>query len=116
MECVWAAAAPVTVREVIAALDRDPVPAYNTVMTVLDRLERKKALSRVRDGKAYRYSAIVPRASFEADRMAAVLGEAKDRPAVLLQFVETISADDRADLAAVLAELKGARRSRPGRR
>ena len=110
MECVWSAPAPVTVRDVVARLDRTPAPAYNTVMTVLDRLARKRAVARERDGRAYRYTASIPRAAFEADRMTAVLDEASDRPAVLTQFAESISAADRAELAAVIAGLGRTRR------
>ena len=113
MECVWSSSGPVTVRDVVDMLDRDPVPAYNTVMTVLDRLARKRAVSRERDGRAYRYTASIPRATFEAGRMTAVLDEASDRPAVLLHFAESISARDRAELAAVIAGLGHLRRKRP---
>jgi len=42
MEVGWSAAAPVSVRDVLAAL-LGRRPAYTTVMTVLDRLARKNA-------------------------------------------------------------------------
>ena len=112
MECVWSSPSSVTVRDVVAMLDRTPTPAYNTVMTVLDRLARKRAVDRERDGRAYRYRASIPRAAFEADRMTAVLDEASDRPAVLMQFAESISAADREELAAVIAGLGRTRRRR----
>lgn len=64
MELVWRSASPVSVREVREAL---PAPlAYTTVMTTLDRLYKKGLLVRVRERRAYRYSAGESREAFAA--------------------------------------------------
>jgi predicted transcriptional regulator len=59
MESVWDAAAPVSVREVVDALNegrREPL-AYTTVMTVMSRLAEKHALTRSKAGRGYLYEA-----------------------------------------------------------
>ena len=60
MDVVWAAAAPVRVREVSEQLNRDRPLAFNTVQTVMENLYRKGWLGRHKDGRAYQYVASVP--------------------------------------------------------
>lgn len=57
MEAVWAARAPVTVREVLARLNdsRGNQLAYTTVMTVMSRLAEKGILTRKQEGRGYVY-------------------------------------------------------------
>ena len=50
-----------TVRDVQESLKPHRPLAYTTVMTVLDRLARKKAVSRIKRGKAHLYHAEYPR-------------------------------------------------------
>lgn len=61
MSIVWAADRPVTVRDVLDAVNygRTPELAYTTVMTVLARLAEKQILTRERHGRGYRYQAAV---------------------------------------------------------
>lgn len=54
MEVLWAAPAPLSVREVHDALDSSEL-AYTTIMTVLDRLAKKQVLLRERERKAWLY-------------------------------------------------------------
>jgi len=59
MDAVWAAGAPVSVRDVMGRLNDgrgDPL-AYTTVMTVLSRLAEKGALARHQVGRGYAYEA-----------------------------------------------------------
>jgi predicted transcriptional regulator len=59
MDAVWAAAAPVSVREVMGHLNEaraEPL-AYTTVMTVMSRLAEKGALARRHAGRGYVYEA-----------------------------------------------------------
>ncbi|HSN12098.1 MAG TPA: BlaI/MecI/CopY family transcriptional regulator [Propionibacteriaceae bacterium] len=55
MGVLWAASAPLSVREVHDALDASEL-AYTTIMTVLDRLAKKQIVLRERDGKAWLYT------------------------------------------------------------
>lgn len=66
MEVVWAAARPVTVREVLTRLNagRDPGLAYTTVMTVMTRLVEKGVLARTLVGNAHAYRAAQDRDGF----------------------------------------------------
>src|SRR6266540_7508249 len=70
MRVLWAAKAPITVREVLERLNRGrrPALAYTTVMTVMSRLAEKEILRRERDGRGYRYEAAVADAAAIAVR------------------------------------------------
>lgn len=60
MDAVWAAGDPVTVREILDALNRrrgEPL-AYTTVMTVMNRLAAKNVLSRHGQRRNYVYEAM----------------------------------------------------------
>ncbi|MUL43669.1 BlaI/MecI/CopY family transcriptional regulator [Streptomonospora sp. PA3] len=62
MGVLWAASGPMTVREVLDALNegrKDPA-AYTTVLTVLSRLVDKGALTRSEAGRGHRYTPAVP--------------------------------------------------------
>lgn len=91
LDVLWRAEAPMTVREVLAELNRDrPAPfAYTTVMTVLARLAEKGALTRQRQGKGYAYAPTGPDEAALAVRT--VLAEHGD--AALAHFVDQVSAD-----------------------
>ena len=105
MDRLWRWARAATVRDVHADLRRGRELAYTTVMTVMDNLHRKGALTRERCGRAYVYTAALSRAEHHARLMAAVLdgsSDRADRAATLLRFVEKIPADEAAELRALL--------------
>jgi predicted transcriptional regulator len=61
MEVMWAASAPLSVRDVLEELNqrrRQPL-AYTTVMTTLARLAEKDILRRKKDGKGYVYEPVL---------------------------------------------------------
>jgi predicted transcriptional regulator len=96
MAIVWTDA-DLSVRDVHMRFRR-PV-AYTTVMTTLDRLYKKGVLSRVRSGRAFRYSAAVSREELKgqiANRV--ITGLLQDRgPAavpLLSNLIDTVSAQD----------------------
>ena len=94
MELVWAASGPVSVRQIETAVNerrRDKL-AYTTVMTVMTRLAEKGALTRVREGREYRYEPVAPNAAGLAVR--GVMREFGD--AALAHFVEEARADPKA--------------------
>jgi predicted transcriptional regulator len=103
MEVVWATAAPVSVREVLAGLPGRQ-PAYTTVMTVLDRLTRKGVVTRELVGKAWLYSATLTREEFVAKLMLDVLEQAGSRDATLVHFARAVSADEAKTLRDALGE------------
>jgi predicted transcriptional regulator len=85
------------VRDVQARLDR-PI-AYTTVMTTLDRLYKKGFVTRVREGRAFRYTAARSRDEAQAAMAAGFLSGmmAGDRQAVvpiLSNLVDAAAADE----------------------
>jgi predicted transcriptional regulator len=106
---VATAAGPQTVAQVQARLDGDP--AYTTVMSTLARLAEKGALSRTRDGRAYRYQLAAPRASIgqavNARSMRRLMGDGADRAAVLARFVAELDADEERLLSDLLRRQRG---------
>lgn len=101
MEHIWAADEPHTVRDVLAQIDRDPPPAYTTILTVMDNLYRKGYLQRERAGRAFRYWATTDRADHAAHLMHEMLGQSGDASVALLRFVDQMSP----------AEIKGLKRA-----
>lgn len=94
MRLVWAAPGAVSVREIVDGVNKDRREklAYTTVMTVMSRLAEKGALTRVREGRGYRYQAVAPDAAGLAVR--GVLREHGD--AALVHFAEEARADPKA--------------------
>jgi predicted transcriptional regulator len=105
MGFVWGADRPVSVRDVVEVLQRDRSIAYTTVMTVMDNLHSKDFLGRERVGRAYVYRATRPREQYEAELMEDVLASSSDRSATLMHFVGQISAEELAELRALIAAL-----------
>lgn len=79
--------------------------SYSTVVTILTRLHDKGALSRERDGRAFRYAPVSDEAGLAARRLTQLLDRAPDREAVLSRFVEDLSEHDER----LLRELLGGR-------
>ena len=87
-----------SVRDIFSAFDQRI--AYTTVMTTLDRLYKKRLLSRRKDGRAFLYSALVTREEFERviaeDVIDGLLGRAADGvEPVLACIVDAVSEHDR---------------------
>ena len=94
MRRVWARRDPVTVRDVLGDLQADRNIAYTTVMTVMGNLERKGWLRRQAEGRAYRYEPLVSAEEYSASLMRQALEAATDRSAVLMHFIDDLSADE----------------------
>src|ERR1700748_3875673 len=107
MDRVWAHDAPVTVRDLFDELARERPIAYTTVMSTMDNLHRKGWLTREREGKAYRYTAVPSGTEYSARLMREALSGAPDTEAVLSHFVAQMDGDEAAALRAALARLAG---------
>jgi predicted transcriptional regulator len=96
MTIVWRGGA-FNVRDVQAALGRPA--AYTTVMTTLDRLFKKGFVKRVRDGRAFLYTAARPREDVEAAVASGLLrgllahGSGAARP-ILSNLVDVVGEQD----------------------
>lgn len=90
MEVLWGRGEPCLVRDVVAALSERDL-AYTTVMTVLDRLEKKGVVRRQRDGRAWLYEATSSREEYIAQLMLDALDLTGDRQAALTHFAMSVS-------------------------
>jgi len=105
MHRVWDHADPVTVRELFDELQQERVIAYTTVMTTMDNLHRKGWLTRVKEGKAYRYTATASREEYSARLMREALDDGGDTQAVLSHFVAQMDGEESEVLRAVVRGL-----------
>ncbi len=103
MDILWDASGPMSGREVADCL---PDRAYTTVLTILERLRRKKLVQRTNDGKVHVFGAVATRESYTASLMLEPLGNAHDRNAVLVRFAETVSPDEAVVLRQALDAVK----------
>jgi predicted transcriptional regulator len=105
MQMVWDHSRPVTVRELFDELSQDRVIAYTTVMSTMDNLHRKGWLTRVKEGKAYRYTATASREEYSARLMREALAGGGDTEAVLSHFVAGIDGEESKVLRNVVRRL-----------
>lgn len=91
LSVLWESSSPLSVREVLTFIRRQPAPAYTTVQTVLDRMYEKNLVSRDEGAKAFRYRPRLSREEWLGQQAAHVLTEAKGPPndAVLMAFLDT---------------------------
>ena len=87
----------VSVRDIYLAFGENI--AYTTLMTTLDRLFKKKILTRRKDGRAFLYAPAVSPDEFEQgireDVIEGLLGHGSDVQPVLACIVDTVSERDR---------------------
>jgi predicted transcriptional regulator len=113
MDHLWGADQPQTVRQVHQSLCTQRDLAYTTVMTVLQRLARKKLVVQIRDDRAHRYAPSHGRDELVAGLMVDALAQAADsgdRQAALVHFVERVGADEADALRRALADLEAKHR------
>jgi predicted transcriptional regulator len=87
LEALWARARPAAVRDLTADF---PDTAYTTLMTTLDRLHRKGALSREKLGRAFVYSPRFTRAEFDSANAADAFRNALERSGSLAPLVSCL--------------------------
>src|SRR5712691_6883658 len=111
MHMVWDHDSPVTVRELFDELKQERAIAYTTVMSTMDNLHRKGWLERVKEGKAYRYTATASREEYSARLMREALDGGGDTEMVLSHFIAQMGGAESEVLRAVVRRLAG---QRPG--
>jgi len=102
LAALWAADSPLTAAEVVDAIGGGL--AYNTVQTILTRLHVKGAVRRELAGRAHAYTPVLDDAGLAASRMQEMLDKGGDHAAVLARFLHTLTREDEATLAALLAD------------
>lgn len=94
MRILWAAPEPLSVRD-IQAVFTGHVPAYTTVMTVLERLQAKGDVVRSGDSpRKVRFRAARSDDEHAGRSMMTALDGAGDRQAALLQFAGNLATED----------------------
>jgi predicted transcriptional regulator len=112
MEHLWAAteARPegLTVRDVHDAIGVERGLAYTTLMTVLDRMAKKKLVTRERDGRAWRYLPASSRDDLTSEALHHTLGElaGSERRSALLRFLDQSTPEELSELRGALADLE----------
>lgn len=109
MEALWSHGPDLSVRDVMGRLTATSTKelAYTTVMTVLDRLAKKGMVSRVRDGRAWRYTAAATREELAATALRSAFDNVRaDRHGAMLHFLDDASPGELEDLRAALAEVE----------
>jgi predicted transcriptional regulator len=115
MAVVWNAG-EISVREACERLD-SPI-AYTTVMTTLDRLFKKRLLSRRKVGRAFVYAAAATQAEMEgavANELVHSLLQREEALPILSSLVDAVSDRDRAlldDLERLIREKRAADREK----
>jgi predicted transcriptional regulator len=112
MSVVWNRDAGVTVRDVHDEIGDRRRVAYTTVMTVMDRLWKKRVLTRSREGRAYLYRARESREEHVEGLVREALRSLRDRSGVLQRFVDSVDVSDLAELERIV---RSARRRRENR-
>jgi predicted transcriptional regulator len=108
MDVLWESMGqPLSGRQVA---DHLPDRAYTTILTILERLRRKKLVERSSAGRTHVFGAHASRESYMADLMVEALGKSQDRDAVLVRFAEVMTPREARILRDALDEEKNAKR------
>jgi predicted transcriptional regulator len=103
MDQLWTRGSAMTVREVLDSLQPHRPLAYNTVLTVMDNLYKKKWLHRKLYGRAFRFTPAMSREEYGARELRQALDDAGNPANTLMRFVERMSVDETAALRQALA-------------
>jgi BlaI family transcriptional regulator, penicillinase repressor len=67
-----------TVNEILARFPREPKPAYTSLLTAVQGMEKKGLIVHQKDGKAYRYRAILQKTKFQKSALRRLLDSVFD--------------------------------------
>lgn len=111
MKVLWTRSGS-SVEGVRSALPASKRGAYNTVQTVLNRLTERGLVTRRKEGRMMVYEAAVTEADYVSGSLHQALDGASEtaRKTALLQLVEVLSADERAELGELAREIDRRRR------
>lgn len=104
MRAIWSAPEAVTGREVAEGMTAHADLAYTTVITVIERLREKGYLERQREGRSYRYRALMSEEEYASALMEQVLDDADDRSGALLRFAGRLDPKEVEALRAALEQ------------
>lgn len=102
LDVLWSTEDALKPGEVLDKIDLEPEVTYSTVLTILRRLLHKGLVTRVRDGKAFRYRPSNSREEQVASTMAEAFAAATDPKAALGHFVDHLSSEQTSILRRIL--------------
>ncbi|MEV0053273.1 BlaI/MecI/CopY family transcriptional regulator [Saccharopolyspora shandongensis] len=94
MDVLWRSDEPMSVRAVLAEINKTRELAYTTVMTFLDNLFRKGWVDRELHSRAYLYTPLENRDEAAARLLREMLESSADPGAVLLHFAQSASDEE----------------------
>lgn len=108
LQILWAVP-HLTVSEIIQRIDKTPKPAYTSLLTAVQALEKKGVLAREKDGQAHRYYPLLKKSEYRQKSIKSLLhkvfdGNAYDL-AVNLFKSEELDAQDREKIKKLLESL-----------
>lgn len=107
MKVLWKEG-PLKVAEILQRLERRPLPAYTSLLTLVQTMEKKGYLDHTQEGKAFVYSAMLEEKSFLSTELMRIAHRLFDgRPAALvMNLVEDaqLSESEIAELRKALQE------------
>ncbi|MCW4459268.1 BlaI/MecI/CopY family transcriptional regulator [Microbacterium sp. MPKO10] len=110
MTALWSADAPLSAHDIQQSLT-GAAPAYTTVLTTLDRLEKKHLVTRIVESpRRVRFAPAHSETEQASLSMHTALADARDRRAALLKFTGDLSTDDLDVLRSALDSTRGKRR------
>ncbi len=109
MKILWKES-PLTVADILSQISRKPKPAYTSVLTLIQAMDKKGYISHQKDGKAFSYSPLLQQGKFlssEVKRIAKRLFDGSPGSLILnLVKQEQLSADEIAELKKLLRDEK----------
>lgn len=103
LQHLWAASGPSTSRALRESFPPEERPALTTILTVLDRLEKKNLVTRIPSEAGALFAAAHGESEQTASAMGRILGGAQDREAALLHFAGQLDPKDVAALRKALS-------------
>jgi predicted transcriptional regulator len=102
MDRLWRYGHPVPVREVVEDLQKDRAIAYTTVLTVMDKLQKKGWLRREKAGRGHVYEPLVSRETYTARLMRSALATSDNQAAAFVHFLSELSDEEARALRAAM--------------
>lgn len=100
LRILWSAPEPLSARDIMSRFpDQQAVPALTTMLTVLDRLDKKHTVLRTPSATGgWQFAAATSEPTHTAEAMSTALLSSSDRSAALLRFAGTLTEKDVATL------------------
>lgn len=77
MQILWEGSS-LTVNEILEQFPREPKPAYTSLLTAVQAMEKKGLVAHERDGKAYRYRPVLQKSKYKKSALRRLLGSVFD--------------------------------------